>query len=68
MARSSSGQGHCPLKAEITGSNPVRATRFLVEVKPVLKSMTALLDPLVTAADAKLAVTIITITVVWSGI
>ena len=25
-ARSSSGPGHCPLKAEITGSNPVRAT------------------------------------------
>ena len=29
MARSSSGQGHRPLKAEITGSNPVRATNFL---------------------------------------
>ena len=31
MARSSSGQGHCPLKAEITGSNPVRATTLVVE-------------------------------------
>ena len=28
MARSSSGQGHRPLKAEITGSNPVRATTY----------------------------------------
>ena len=27
MARSSSGLGHRPLKAEITGSNPVRATK-----------------------------------------
>lgn len=27
MARSSSGSGRCPLKAEITGSNPVRATK-----------------------------------------
>ncbi len=26
MARSSSGLGHRPLKAEITGSKPVRAT------------------------------------------
>ena len=26
VARSSSGPGRCPLKAEITGSNPVRAT------------------------------------------
>ena len=26
MARSSSGSGRRPLKAEITGSNPVRAT------------------------------------------
>jgi hypothetical protein len=29
MARSSSGSGRRPLKAEITGSNPVRATLFL---------------------------------------
>src|SRR6266545_7528246 len=28
-ARSSSGPGHCPLKAETTGSNPVRATARL---------------------------------------
>ena len=28
MARSSSGLGHRPLKAEITGSNPVRATNI----------------------------------------
>lgn len=28
MARSSSGLGRRPLKAEITGSNPVRATHF----------------------------------------
>ena len=27
MARSSSGSGRRPLKAEITGSNPVRATK-----------------------------------------
>ncbi len=27
MARSSSGLGRRPLKAEITGSNPVRATK-----------------------------------------
>lgn len=30
MARSSSGPGRRPLKAEITGSTPVRATIFLV--------------------------------------
>ena len=29
MARSSSGSGRRPLKAEITGSNPVRATNSL---------------------------------------
>ena len=29
MPRSSSGQGHRPLKAEITGSNPVRGTTLL---------------------------------------
>jgi hypothetical protein len=29
QARSSSGLGRCPLKAEITGSNPVRATGSL---------------------------------------
>ena len=28
-AHSSSGQGHRPLKAEITGSNPVCATKFI---------------------------------------
>ena len=28
MARSSSGLGHRPLKAEIEGSNPLRATTF----------------------------------------
>ena len=28
MARSSSGLGHRPLKAEVTGSNPVRATNY----------------------------------------
>ena len=33
MARSSSGQGRRPLKAEITGSTPVRATCFLPELK-----------------------------------
>ena len=34
MARSSSGLGHCPFTAKITGSNPVRATnneRFMLE-------------------------------------
>lgn len=29
LARSSSGSGRRPLKAEITGSNPVRATKPL---------------------------------------
>ncbi len=29
MARSSSGLGHRPLKAEIAGSNPARATKFI---------------------------------------
>ncbi len=28
MAHSSSGSGHRPLKAEITGSNPVCATKY----------------------------------------
>ena len=31
VAHSSSGRGHRPLKAEITGSNPVCATNLLVE-------------------------------------
>jgi hypothetical protein len=30
VAHSSSGLGHLPLKEEITGSNPVCATRFIV--------------------------------------
>ncbi len=33
VAHSSSGQGHRPLKAEITGSNPVCATRVIRESK-----------------------------------
>src|SRR3989339_910483 len=32
MARSSSGLGRRPLKAEITGSTPVRATNFIMLV------------------------------------
>ena len=32
MARSSSGSGRRPLKAEITGSNPVRATKSFPRV------------------------------------
>ena len=31
QARSSSGLGHRPLKAGITGSNPVRATNFKLQ-------------------------------------
>ena len=44
MAHSSSGQGHRPLKAEITGSNPVCATspwgraQFCLKRIPVVKS------------------------------
>ena len=33
VARSSSGPGHRPLKAEITGSNPVRATKSPVIIE-----------------------------------
>ncbi len=32
MARSSSGLGRRPLKAEIAGSNPARATEIWIEV------------------------------------
>ena len=32
MARSSSGQGHRPLKAEIAGSNPARATMIQIQI------------------------------------
>ena len=33
LAHSSSGLGHRPLKAEITGSNPVCATTQLLKIK-----------------------------------
>ena len=44
MAHSSSGQGHRPLKAEITGSNPVCATTPLSLYKRIKESLAFDLD------------------------